>query len=442
MSVNTVSLATALVDSNHRFKKDCLTMTITSIEEVTKHMRLITGLKGKETEATIVPQAHFRPYSSEKVVSGTGQLKARTLETFPLEILEEFDPEELYKTIFGTPVEADKINLDIVRRILTEEMKNACRGLCDIIFTGVKDDSTVTSSTPASACFNGFDTIIAAEKALATPTISYALGNFVTLGELSEYNIGDKWFLLYTLIDEKLRGDSSKKLKLVCTLKEKEMYNVWYANKFGHGNFAGVPDQMYLHGTNNKVEIVALPGMEGASHCFITTKENMKVGVNVAPEVAKFEVRRPDNPNVVQFHVVIYMGVDFANVDKEFLMTAARTVKSDAVYMLTDKSSVTFADTTLSQTKTAKVKIFGFNMTESTSLTLEGTDAAEFSLSDGTNTISSVTAANANASAGYEVTITFAPTTTAGARAAALRLTNATDNVSIVIPLAGKGVQS
>lgn len=436
MSVNTVSLATALVDSNHRFKKDCLTMTIISIEEVTKHMRLITGLKGKETEATIVPQAHFRPYSSEKVVSGTGQLKARTLETFPLEILEEFDPEELYKTIFGTPVEADKINLDIVRRILIEEMKNACRGLCDIIFTGVKDDSTVTALTPASACFNGFDTIIADEKALGTPTISYDLGNFVNLGEFSEYNIGEMWFLLYTLLDEKLRGDASKKLKLVCTLKEKEMYNVWFANKFGHGNFAGVPDQMYLHGTNNKVEIVALPGMEGASHCFITTKENMKVGVNVDPKVAKFEVRRPDNPNVVQFHVVIYMGVDFANVDKEFLMTAARTVKSDAVYMTTDKSSVTFADTASNATKTAKVKFFGFNMTEATSLTLEGTNAAKFSLS-----ANSITAAQANAAAGKEITITFTPGAT-GSFNAALRVTNATDNVSIVIPLAGKGVSA
>ena len=430
MSVNTVSLATALVDSNHRFRKDCLTMTITSIEAVTKHMRLIQGLKGKETEATIVPQAHFRPYSSEKVVSGTGQLKARTLETFPLEILEEFDPEELYKTIFGIPVEADKINLDIVRRILIEEMKNACRGLCDNIFTGVRN----ATGTNAADCFNGLDSIIAAEKALGTPTISYALGNFVTLGELSEYNIGDKWFLMYTLIDEKLRGDASKKLKLVCTLKEKEMYNVWFANKFGHGNFAGVPDQEYLHGTNNKVEIVALPGMEGASHCFITTKENMKVGVNVAPEVAKFEVRRPDNPNVVQFHVVIYMGVDFANVDKEFLFCAARTIKSDAVYMLTDKSSVAFADTSSASTKTATVKFFGFNMTAATSLTLEGTNAAKFSLS-----ADSISASDANASAGAEITITFTPAAT-GSFVGALRATNSTDNVSIVIPLAGKGV--
>lgn len=432
MSVNTVSLATALVDSNHRFRKDCLTMTITSIEAVTKHMRLIQGLKGKETEATIVPQAHFRPYSSEKVVTGTGSLKARTLETFPLEILEEFDPEELYKTIFGTPVEADKINLDIVRRILIEEMKNACRGLCDNIFTGVRN----ATGTDAVDCFNGFDSIIAAEKALGTPTISYALGNFVTLGELSEYNIGDKWFLMYTLIDEKLRGDASKKLKLVCTLKEKEMYNVWFANKFGHGNFAGVPDQEYLHGTNNKVEIVALPGMEGASHCFITTRENMKVGVNVDPQVAKFEVRRPDNPNVVQFHVVVYMGVDFANVDKEFLFCAARTIKSDAVYMLTDVSSVTFADTASNATKTATVKFFGFNMTAATSLTLEGTNAAKFSLS-----ANSISADDANAAAGKEITITFTPGAT-GSFTAALRVTNSTDNVSMVIPLAGKGVSA
>ena len=430
MSVNTVSLATALVNSNQRFRKDCLTMAITSIEEVTKHMRLVNGLKGKETEATIVPQAKFRPYSSEKVVSGTGQLKARTLETFPLEILEEFDPEELYKTIFGTPVDADKIDLDIVRRILTEEMKNACRGLCDNIFTGVRN----ASGTSSVDCFNGLDTIIAAEKGLATPTISYALGNFVTLGELSEYNIGDKWHLMYTLIDEALRGDSSKKLKLVCSLKEKEMYNTWFANKFGHGNFAGVPDQEYLHGTNNKVEIVALPGMDGASHCFITTKENMKVGVNVAPNVAKYEVRRPDNPNVVQFHVVIYMGVDFANVDKEFLMVGARTVKSDQVYMLTDKSSLSFADAVAnSESKTAKVKFFGFNMTAATSLSLEGTDAAMFSLS-----ADSISASDANASDGYELTVTFTPTAT-GNKTAALRVTNSTDNVSMLIPLAGKG---
>ena len=428
-TVNHVTLASELVNSSHRFKKDCLTMVITSIEEVTKHMRLVLNLKGKETEATIVPQAKFRPYHSEKVVSGTGRLKARTLETFPLEILEEFDPEELYKTVFGQPVEVEKINMDIVRRILVEEMKNACRGLCDNIFTGIHN----AIGTNAKDCFDGFDTIIANEKAAGN--ISFDKGNFFTMGEVSEYNIGDKWALMYSLIHESLRGDSMTKLQLGCTLKEKEMYNNWYANRFGHGNFAGVPDQQYLHGTNNRVEIVAYPGMEGANHCFITTKENLKVGANVAPNVAKYEVRRPDNPNVVQFHVVIYMGVDFANIDKEFLFVASRSVKSDAVYLIADTDEVAFADTAVEASNTANINLKGFNMTSASLLSVEGDDADMFRL--GVNTVS---ANDANAAEGKTVSITFSPTGEAGMKTAKLRITNATDNVNMLVALKGNAV--
>lgn len=432
-TINTVSLADALVHSNHRFRKECMLIVMAAVEEVTRHMRVINGLKGKETEATIVPQAKFRPYHSEKVVSGTGGLTARTLETFPLEILEEFDPENLYTTIFGTPVDAEKINLDIVRRILTEEMNNASRGLCDLIFKGVR----VADGTGALDGFDGFDTIIANE--ITAGNISLANGNFTNLGEVNATNIGDMWKRMYRKMDENLRGGATKKLVLVCSFTEYDMYKNWYAAQFGMGNFAGTPEQTYLDGTANKVQIVPLPGMDGANHCFITVQENMKVGFDVLSNATKFNVRIPDNPNVVQMHAKIYMGVDFANINKEFLMVGARTVKDDSVYMDADKTSVTFADTTLGQTKTTKVKFFGFNLTASTGLTVEGTDKALF-------TINHDTIANtaANASAGYEVTITFAPTSAAGAgnKTAALRVTNATDNVSIVIPLAGKGVSA
>lgn len=429
-SVNTVTLAQALVNSNQRYRKDCLTMVMASIEEVTKHMRLVTGLKGKETEATIVPQAKFRPYHSEKVVSGTAQLTARTLETFPLEILEEFDPEELYKTIFGQPIDADKINLDIVRRLIVEEMNNACRGLCDNIFNGVRN----ATGTNAADCFNGFDTIIAAEKTAGN--ISLAKGNFMTLGTLNEYNIGDKLYLMYKKIDEKLKGDNSKKLKLYLTITEKEMYNNWYANKFGHGNFAGVPDQQYLHGTNGKVELVALPGMDGANHIILTTQNIMKVGVDNSPKSSKYEIRRADNPNVVQFHVVVYMGVDFANIDKEFLFVASRTVKSDDVYLTTDVDEIEFNDTALSSSDTADITLFGFNLTAATAVTVEGTNAAMFSVSS-----ASVSAADANATAGKTLTVTFSPTTAAGEKTATLRIKNETDDVDIRVALKGKATE-
>lgn len=428
--INTVSLAESLVHSNHRFRKECMLIVMAAVEEVTRHMRVINNLKGKETEATIVPQAKFRPYHSEKIVGGTGELTARTLETFPLEILEEFDPENLYTTIFGTPVDVEKINLDIVRRILTEEMNNASRGLCDLIFKGVRN----ATGTGALDGFDGFDTIIA--KEIAAGNIGINAGNFTNLGEVSSLNIGDAWKRMYRKMDEKLRGGDTKKLVLICSFTEYDMYKNWYAEKFGAGNFAGTPEQTYLDGTANKVQIVPLPGMEGTSHCFITVKENMKVGFDVLSNATKFNVRIPDNPNVVQMHAKIYMGVDFANIDKEFLMVGARTVADDSVYMDADKTTLVFEDTALAATSTAKVKLFGFNMTASSDITVEGADKTEFTLSDDT-----VTADEANAAEGVEITVTFAPTTTAGARSAQIRVSNATDNVNIVIPINAKGVE-
>lgn len=430
-TVNTPTIAESLVNSSHRYRKEVMALPFIAIEEMTKHMRLITNLKGKETEATIKPAGKFRPYHSEKVVGETGEILARTLETFPIEMLEEFDPENLYKTVYGQPIDADKIDLPIVRRLLTEEMKSACRGLCDTVISGVR----VADGTDGADCFNGFDTIIALEKTAGNITL--AKKNFMTLGTLTEYNIGDKLFLMYKMISEGLRGDSKKKLKLIVSYKEKEMYNVWYAMKYGHGNFAGVPEQQYLHGTDNKVEIVALPGMAGAAHCFITTQENMKIGVDTLPKDTKYEVRRADNPNVVQMHVKIYMGVEFACIEPEFLFVASRTVKSDDVFMLSDKDEVVFDDTVLTQSSTAKVKLYGFNMTAATEVTIEGTDAEMFA-----SNANSVSAANANAAEGKELTITFTPTTSAGDKTAVLHVKNVTDDVDLRIILKGKGTNA
>ena len=429
--INTVSLADALVHSNHRFRKECMLIVMAAVEEVTKHMRVINNLKGKETESTIVPQAKFRPYHSEKIVSGTAGLTARTLETFPQEILEEFDPENLYITIFGTPVNVEKINLDIVRRILTEEMNNASRGLCDLIFKGVRNADGIG----ALDGFDGFDTIISKETTAGN--IGLAAGNFTNLGEVNSTNIGDVWKRMYRKMDEKLRGGDAKKLVLVCTPTEYDLYKNWYAQQFGAGNFPGTPEQTYLDGTANKVQTLPLVGPEGMNHCFITTKENMKVGFDVLSNATKFSVRIPDNPHMVQMYAKIYMGVEFANINKEFLMVGARTVVDDSVYMDTDKSSLVFEDTVLAANSTAKVKLFGFNLTATSDITVEGADKSEFTLSANT-----VTADAANAAAGVEITVTFAPTTTAGARSAQIRVSNATDNVNIVIPINAKGVES
>jgi len=127
------------------------------------------------------------------------------------------------------------------------------------------------------------------------------------------------------------------------------------------------------------------------------------------------------------------MGVEFNNVSKEFLFAASRTVKDDTVYMIADKDTITFDDTALNGSDTATLKLYGFNITAATSLTIEGTNSTMFSVSP-----DSVSASDANATAGKEVTLTFAPTTAAGVKSAKLRVTNTTDNISMLINLSGK----
>ncbi len=427
MSVNVPTIADVLVNSNHHFRKEVMAMPLASIEEWAKHVRIINNLKGKETESVVHPGAHFRPYNAEGSATGTATLKARTLETLPIEILEEFDPESFYTTIFGEPVNAEKIDLPIVKRLCVEEMRSACRGLADTVAVGDYDED----GTGKLDCCNGFVTIIKDEKAAGN--ITFANGNFMTLGTVSEYNIGDKWSLMYKRLNESLRGDSKTKLKLICSFREKEMYNAWYAAKFGAGNFAGVPTQQYLHGTDEKVEIVALPGMDAADHCFITTKENMKIGLDTLPSDTRFELNRVDNPHLVQMYVKMYFGCQFVSIDKEFLFAASRVVKSDDVYMVSSVDEIEFDDTAIGSTDTATVTLFGFNLSSASEVSFEGTNAAMFSSS-----ANSISASEGNAAAGKTLTITFTPATSAGNKTAVLRIKDVTDDVDLRITLKGK----
>lgn len=104
------------------------------------------------------------------------------------------------------------------------------------------------------------------------------------------------------------------------------------------------------------------------------------------------------------------------------------------IAVTTDKASVAFEDTVKNTTKTATVNVKGVALTAALTVAVVG---------DGEITCSpaSITAANANAAAGADITLTFAPTA-AGAKAAVLRITSSTDGIDISIPVIGTGLAS
>ena len=84
---------------------------------------------------------------------------------------------------------------------------------------------------------------------------------------------------------------------------------------------------------------------------------------------------------------------------------------------------------TANTAKTATVTVKGVALTANLTVAIAGD--SEF-----TKDVSSITASQANASAGKEITITYTPTAS-GSHAAVLHITSATDDVDIAIPLLG-----
>ena len=97
--------------------------------------------------------------------------------------------------------------------------------------------------------------------------------------------------------------------------------------------------------------------------------------------------------------------------------------------MITDCDEIQLSGTTT----TGDIVLKGFNLTAATGLSIEGDNASMFSTS-----VDSVSASDANAEDGKTVTVTFTPgAAEAGDYEATLRITNATDNVSMLVTLKG-----
>ena len=416
-----IQLADALADSGHRFAPTALAMPRELIHESVRWMDEIKPLRGKYTRGTYKATGHYKPYKTNWNPGDPGQITARTLETFQCQVEEEFDPSSVLTTVYSKPLEAiDHIGMDIVKLITVEEMRKASEDLNECIWQGVRD----ANGTTTLANFDGFATIIGKERTAGN--ISIANGNYFQLGGLTKYNCGDKLKALWKRRDRKI-----KRAEMYVEQDILDLYNEWYtAKNFNNANTDTDGTQQFLYGTEKKCKLVSCPGMEGMGYIIITDgKSNLMFGsegIGTGEDAtAPFIIRHGNNIKTCQLYTEAWLGVEFSHIEKEFLMVSSYTINDEDVYATVSDEDITIT-TTANTSKTATVKFFGHNLTSATAVTISGAG-----LSVNHDTIS---AANANADSGYELTITF---TGAAAVEGTLRFTNATDNIDFTIDIKG-----
>lgn len=419
-----VTIAQEIARSGDKYRKECLQMPYVVLTKngTLNYMRSITPLIGKETEGMINPAGEFRPYRTAKDATDPGYIDARSLETFHMELLQEFDAESIYTTIYGTPLKkVQQITSKMVQDICLAEMRKASEGLSDTVWRGVRN----ASGDHSLDNFDGFDTILKREREAGN--LDIRKGNYVNLSVLTRQNIGDKLRAVWELLDDKLRGPADKKIYLYLPESYKLMYEDWYADNYDTAQWTTEYNQKYLIGSGTKCELVSLPGMEGMEHIFFSTKENLKFGSSGVD--GSFSLRVPDNPKVVQLFSDCWMGVEFAAIKKEFIFVCKCEIEKYNAFGCTDLAKVVFDTCAVGATSTKTITFFGLNMKSAVAVE---SSAATVTLSSASLSVDAV-----NSEDGAEVTLTFTPTAV-GDVTGKITFTNEDQNYELSIPFQAK----
>lgn len=298
-------------------------MPVVALEKTLKHMTIRKGVRGDETVGGYASGAELRPYKSDgKGATDTGAFFGRTLTTYLGDVVEEFDPYQLFSTVYGESFSSltERKEADVVRDMALAMAKHVSSKLGKALFCAVRNAS---GSTTVSL-FNGFDTIAATE--VTNGKMSQAIGNYGEFDTITAANAGDVLKAIYAAASDELK--ESENLKMYVSQAVLDKYEEWCLATLGAVAYNQTYAQNVLH-FNRNVEIVPMVGLKGSNYIYFSTKDNMLVGMDQQSDAEKAKIRECDNPKALQFFMCLYWGVQFQSIKPEFLFVAKQTAASD-----------------------------------------------------------------------------------------------------------------
>lgn len=309
-----------LLASGHKYRRELLALPVASIDETIRHMTPRYGVQGKETAGTGVNGAQLRPYRSEKGATDTSGIETREIETFLGDVVEEFDPHALWSTIYASTVGTKPDEWEIARQMAMLMAMSVGEHLADSIFTAKRNASGSTTMD----LFNGFETIIETEKTAGK--VAEAKGNLIPVGEINLSNVVDTLKRAYRASHERLRQTATK---MFLPWDIYDLYCDGYKIETGGTPYNDRYEKTVLEGSDGKCELVPMGGMSH-SRILISPKSNMLVGLDQTGTRETVEIRRADNPKVVQFFMASYFGVEYQSIDPRLLNVVEYTQNAPA----------------------------------------------------------------------------------------------------------------
>lgn len=307
-----------LVNSGAKYRKEILAMPVVALEKTLNHMNVRKGIRGEETVGGYDNDAEIRPYRSSKDATDKGTFFGRTLTTYLGDIVEEFDPYRLFATVYGESFTSltERKEADIVKDMALTLARKASSKLGKSLFKAVRNPSGNTTMD----LFNGFNTIAADE--ISKGNITLAKGNLYVYSSITSANAGDVLKAIYSAASDELRDQENLRMYMPKGVLDK--YEEWCLSTLGSVVYNQTYAQSRLHCDRN-VELVPLIGLKNSEYIYISTKNNMLVGMDQMSDAEQAKIRECDNPKALQFFMCMYWGVQFEYILPEFLLVARTT---------------------------------------------------------------------------------------------------------------------
>lgn len=315
-----------LLASGHKYRKELLLAPILKVDDL--YGQFITrrfDVRGDETVGALTNGAQIKPFTGAYSPTDSTDIDFRTLTTYLGDLTEEFMPTPLSKTIYGNSLDKDIKDFDIVKAVTLAVAGNVGDSLANCLFSATRNASGSTTST----LFDGFYTILS--KEITAGAISADNKNMVTVDLITEDNVLDVLKGIYQSASIKLRKRTD--LLMYVPVSVLDMYDAAYLQEVGSVVYNDKYNQRYLIGSNDRCTLVPVYEEVDNAPIFITTQSNMLVGCDQSSQEEKVEVRRVNNPHVVQFFMMLYFGCQFQQITSDILMVGVLTapvVESDS----------------------------------------------------------------------------------------------------------------
>lgn len=319
MPTFTVSEA-SLQKSALQYRKELLLLAILGLEKILPYFTLRTGIRYKEVVGTMDGPFELRPYTGQKNATSDLEITGRELETFLGSCVKEFDPNDLVQTIYGSGITSGKglEGVDINKKVNGLMMKRLSESIAKSLFKAKRNPA----GTKTVDLFNGIDTITANE--IAANNISVAKNNLYELTDaIDSTNAVDVLKTLYRAASEELKEES---VNLYVPRAVYDAYCDDYKQTTGNIAYNKQFNQTFVEGSNDQCTIVPLSAKKDSPFLHLTPKSNMLIGCYQMGDFEKIEVRRGDNPFLLQFVTTMFLGTNMESIHSTRLLVAKQYV--------------------------------------------------------------------------------------------------------------------